>query len=236
MTDFVKIAPDVQTLIWDFDGTLLDSFSIYSGCLNEVLHRLGRPGISEEFFRNNYHGSLEDSITNVLREAGHKLTATELAEVIRNFYILDNNYIKNVENHLFEDALDLAERAHKAGKRQVVVTNRPHGTNRGNGSPRVLIAGSPRLSKLVSDILCGDDSHYRKPHRASLETRFGSGAAELGKPVVIGDQFIDAEFANNLGCPAVLVARDTHVSHLDRLANWQDYTRIVRSLRDVHIA
>jgi phosphoglycolate phosphatase-like HAD superfamily hydrolase len=159
----------------------------------------------------------------------------ELAEVIRNFYVLDNAYIKNVDHHLFEDAIDLAERTHKAGKRQVVVTNRPHGTDRGNGSPRNLVENS-RLSNFVSDILCGDDSGYRKPYREFLEARFGSDLTELGKIIVIGDQFVDAEFAHNIGCPAILVSRTEKLAHLDRLNNWEEYVQIVSSLREVKVS
>lgn len=229
-----KVASDVQTIVWDLDGTLLDSFGIYRDCLNKVLRNMGRPEVAEQIFRNNHHGFIEDSIANVLHEAGQKITKTELSEVIRKFYQLDNAYIKDVDHHLFEDAVDLAGRAHKAGKRQVVVTNRPHGTNRGNGSPHNLVANS-RLHNFVNDILCGDDSEYRKPYRAFLEARFGPALAGLGKIVVIGDQFVDAEFARNIGCNAILVTRAGTIVHLDRLDNWKDYVQIVSSLREVRV-
>lgn len=35
--------------------------------------------------------------------------------------------------------------------------------------------------------------------------------------VVIGDQFVDAEFAHNIGCSAILVARTGNIAHLERL-------------------
>jgi len=234
MSKFTKIASDVQTIVWDLDGTLLDSFGIYRDCLNEVLRKIGRPEIHEQIFRNNHHGFIEDSIANVLHEAGQTTTKAELAEIIREFYVLDNAYIADVDHHLFEDAVDFAERAHKAGKRQLVVTNRPHGTDRGNGSPRNLVANS-RLRDFVSDILCGDDSEFRKPYREFLEARFGSDLAELGKVTVVGDQFVDAEFAHNIGCEAILVTRADKITHLERLENWQDYVQIVPSLRNVKV-
>lgn len=229
-----EISPDIKTIIWDLDGTLLDSFGIYRDCLNEVLINIGRSEISEQVFRNNHHGFIEDSIANVLEEAGQKLTKTELSEVIHAFYVLDNAYIKDVDHHLFEDAVDLGKRAHAAGKRQIVVTNRPHGTDRGNGSPRNLVANS-RLRDFVGDVLCGDDGEYRKPYREFLEAQFGPDLAELGKTIVIGDQFVDAEFARNIGCAAIIVTRADKIAHLDRLDNWEDYVQIVPSLRSVRI-
>src|SRR5690242_8377074 len=138
MNKIAEIATDIQTIVWDLDGTLLDSFGIYRDCLNEVLQNHGRPVIEERVYRNNHHGHIEDSIADVLREAGQTTTPAELSQIIRDFYLLDNAFIKNVDHHLFGDAVNLADQAHRSGKRQIVVTNRPHGTNRGNGSPRNL--------------------------------------------------------------------------------------------------
>lgn len=234
MSKPTEIASDIQTIVWDLDGTILDSFGIYRDCLNEVLRKLGRSEIHEQIFRNNHHGFIEDSIANVLREAGQATTKIELAEIISQFYALDNAYIADVDRHLFEDAIDLSKRAHEAGKRQLMVTNRPHGTNRGNGSPRNLVASS-RLHDFMSDILCGDDSDFRKPYREFLEARFGTDLAGLGKIIVIGDQFVDAEFARNIGCNAILVTRADKIAHLEHLDNWQEYVQVVSSLRDVKV-
>jgi phosphoglycolate phosphatase-like HAD superfamily hydrolase len=135
---------------------------------------------------------------------------------------------------LFEDAIDLARRAHRAGKRQIVATNRPHGIDRGNGSPRNLVANS-RLREVVDGILCGDDSEYRKPYREFLEARFGPALIELGEIMVIGDQFVDAEFAHNIGCKAILVTRTDKIAHLERLDSGEQYVDIVLSLHSVKV-
>ena len=230
----VKIPSNIHTLVWDLDGTLLDSFGIYRDCLNEVLVTLGRPKAPEAVLRNNHHGHIEESIADGLREMKQKVTEAELAEIIKQFYLLDNAYIKDVDHHLFEDAVDLTVSAHHAGKRQVIVTNRPHGKDRGNGSPRNLVANS-RLSGIIDDVLCGDDAEYRKPCREVLEARFGATLDVLGGIVVIGDQFVDAEFANNIGCDAILVTRSDKITHLDKLTSWEKYTRIVPSLRSVQV-
>lgn len=230
----VKIGPSVRTVVWDLDGTLLDSFGIYKDCLNGALRQFNIPEVSERILRNNHHGFIEEAIAEVLREAGQRVTPAELAEIIREFYVLDNAYITDVDHHLFEDAMDLVQQTHQAGKRQVVVTNRPHGTDRGNGSPRNLIANS-RLRDLVDDILCGDDSQHRKPYRQFLEARFGPQLAELGELMVIGDQFVDAELAHNIGCQAILVNRTDKIAHLEKLNNWATYVQIVPSLWSVKV-
>ena len=54
--------------------------------------------------------------------------------------------------------------------------------------------------------------------------------------LVIGDQFVDAEFARNLKGRAVLICRDGEPVHLDRLSDgWEDHVDIVKSLDEVTI-
>jgi len=231
----IEISPSVQTIVWDLDGTLLDSFGILQSCLNDVLRECGKPEVPEEIMRHNHHGSIEGSITNMLLEMGEETTESELAAIFKNFYTLDNAYIQDVDHHLFEDAARLVDQAHEAGKRQIVVTNRPHGVDRQNGSPRNIIQNS-RLSKAIDGILCGDESEFRKPLRQVLEARFGQDLSSLGEMIVIGDQFVDAEFAHNIGCAAILVARAETIAHLDKLNNWEEYVRITPSLQDVKVA
>jgi phosphoglycolate phosphatase-like HAD superfamily hydrolase len=138
----IEVGVQINTVLWDLDGTLLDSFGIYRDCLNEVLRRRSRPEVPEEVLRQNYYGFIEDSILGALQDAGQTVPAPELEDIIKDFYVLDNAFIKDVDHHLYSDAVDLSKRLHVAGKRQIVVTSRPHGTNRQNGSPRNLVQNS----------------------------------------------------------------------------------------------
>jgi phosphoglycolate phosphatase-like HAD superfamily hydrolase len=53
--------------------------------------------------------------------------------------------------------------------------------------------------------------------------------------VVIGDQYIDAEFAHNIGAQAILVARAERIAHLERLGQWQSQINIVPALDMVQV-
>ena len=84
MNDFIshaEIAPDVATLVWDLDGTLLDSFSIYRSCLNQTLREHGMREISEQILRNHHHGFIEEAIAEVLGETGQTVSERELATI-----------------------------------------------------------------------------------------------------------------------------------------------------------
>lgn len=228
----VEINPSVKTIVWDLDGTLLDSFGILRDCLNQTLLAHGRAEVPEPILRLHHHGFINDSIANAIAATGQKVSPDELLSIVAGFYELDNTSIKDVDHHLFEDAVELGLRAHTAGKKQILVTNRPHGIDRGNGSPRNLVQNS-RLHRFIGDVLCGDDSEYRKPHRQFLEARYGSELSDLGEILVIGDQFVDAEFAHNLGARAILIGRAGPIAHLDRLEDKRNHYDQVGSATEI---
>lgn len=228
------VGPNVKTIVWDLDGTLLNSFDIFDHCLNSVLCEDGMSPAPVQVLQRNYHGTLEDSIAGVLIDMGHSVDDGMLENLRQRFIARDNAYIQDVDPHLFDDAVDLAKRAHEAGKRQIVVTNRSHGTGRQNASPRNVVQNS-QLCAYIDTVICGDDSVYRKPMKEVLGAHFGSDLTMLGEIRVVGDQFVDAAFARNLGTTAILVARTGDVAHLDRLDNWGEYVSIVSDLRQVTI-
>jgi phosphoglycolate phosphatase-like HAD superfamily hydrolase len=225
---------DVQTIVWDLDGTLLDSFGIHVDIMTQVLMKYGRPEPTYDQLRHNFYGKLEESMRGL---AGKHTSDTELAAMLEDFLKIDNEYIKEVDRHLFVDAIGLAKQAHTKGVRQIFVTNRAHGSDRGNASPRNIIENSS-LKGLITEVFCGDEVRIRKPDPMVLE----SVIEELnpGMTLMIGDQAVDAVFAHNFGARAVLVNRfDDEIHHLDNYyrEGGRD-THLVRvgALSDVTIA
>jgi phosphoglycolate phosphatase-like HAD superfamily hydrolase len=230
----IVIGKDIQTILWDLDGTILDSFSIYRDCLNKALLKNDRRAAPEYILRNNHHSLLEDSIIGTLHEMGESISGRELLKIIEDFYILDNAYIKDANHHLFEDAAKLMERVYAVGKVQHIVTNRKHGNNRGNGSPRTLIRRS-RLSRFVSEIVCGDDTAFHKPQPELLQARFGELINSFGATLIIGDQIVDMELARTLSSRTILIDRGGHIVDQARAHPHYQYTDILSSLHLVEV-
>ena len=220
---------DKDVIIWDLDGTILDSIGVLKDGLAEVLPKYGHKLPSDEAFRANFHGSLQDTIGNTLDH----VSGDEIQAIIADFLVIQDGYYEVVSDHIHPDALDFAARAHAAGKQQVLVTNRAH-VGRLKASPRSIVAHSA-LKDYIDTVICGDDSEHKKPQPEVLGQLLAKLDAQ--RVVVIGDQFVDAKFAHNLGASAILVDRQGEgIPHLDTLDDTvHDKYVVVSSLNEVNL-
>lgn len=217
-----------KLIIWDLDGTLLNSLAISIDVWQTVLPRHGFNAPTKHEVARNYHGTLQETAQALVPHA----TPKQIIAILNDFMMVDNAFIQDADQHLFPDAVFLAERAHAAGAKQILVTNRAHGINRRNASPRNLIANSC-LRDVFDMIICGDEVDERKPSRNVM----ASISHDASRTLIVGDQFVDAQFAHNLGSRAILVSRDgSEIAHLSLLdAGWGSYVQLVKSLNEVEL-
>jgi phosphoglycolate phosphatase-like HAD superfamily hydrolase len=178
----MTISTDIRTLIWDFDGTLIDSFEIYVGVLSEATARSAVKMPERSVLVINFHGSLEDSIKMALQLQDDAVFDT----IITDFLEIQKTYYEHPNNHLFADGLALVERAHKAGLQQIIVSNRAH-IDRGVASPRHLVENSELAGK-TEYIVCGDEVEYRKPDARAMDKALRDLGLDLTRCLVIGDR------------------------------------------------
>ena len=205
---------DSKTVIWDLDGTLLNSFDLFVEITTAIFRRQGMPVPARDVFLKHFHGTLEDTF----RSLAPSLNKAGLKELTATFLIEQNDHYATVEHHLYQDAVSLGRRLQAKGVRQLIVTNRAH-TGRGNASPIHIVQNSS-LIDFIDHVVTGDDGVHRKPKPAVIDQFLRDGLVEPDSTTVIGDQFVDAEFAHNLQARAILVDRTrTGIAHLDRISN-----------------
>ncbi len=218
-------------IVWDFDGTLFDSYQLGKELLSTLLDSRGIAIPSADEFAHHYHGHLRDSLRGL-----SKLDGDELEALYEEFIYAEEHHYERPDGLFFVDALDLIKRAHKVGLKQIIVSNRPHFSDTRLGSPRNL-ARRPPLEGYIEAVVCGDDNDFHKPDPRVLDAvdaQLGLGRSEL---LVIGDQVVDAELAHNLGCHTVLVQRgDAELAHSDKLPDdWKQHITFVHSLDELAV-
>lgn len=91
--------------------------------------------------------------------------------------------------------------------------------------------------EIIDTVVSGDDSEHRKPKPAVISRLLDSGQITPETTLVIGDQFVDGEFAKNLGARAVLVCRrEGQIPHLEKLGEgWQRHVDIGKTFEEVEL-
>lgn len=217
--------------VWDFDGTIIDSFKIFEETLPEVLTRWGLSMPPREVLLNNYHGRFKDAIHTIFGIDGEQLD-----QFCTDFIATEEHLYENPEDLYYSDAIDLLQRNHAAGVRQIIVSNRTHHSDTRLGSPRNM-AARPPLAGRIDAVVCGDDFDFFKPDARLLDKAERDLGLTRNKLIVIGDQFVDANLAHNLGVHAVIITRNSDtVPHLDKLRDdWESNVSLVKDLAHVSI-
>jgi phosphoglycolate phosphatase-like HAD superfamily hydrolase len=229
----MTIAPNIKAIAWDLDGTLIDSFAIYSEIVISLAPSFGLQPPTPEMLLANFHGRLDESIS----AAFGGLQPETLRAYEEQFVSTQQRYYLNIDEHILADAVKLMEEASHRGLKQVIVTNRAH-AGRGSASPRAIVERSI-LKSYVTHIICGDETgDYHKPDPEVFGDLLLKWQVKPTELVVVGDQYVDAQLALNVGASAIIVNRATEkLVHTDKLPpGWQTHVRKVKSLHEVTFA
>lgn len=183
------------TIVFDLDGTLVDSAPDLVAATNHALADLGLPPVAAETLRHAIGFGARHMIVEALRESRH--TADD-AEVDRLLALFLAYYEPNLarESRPFEGAVAALERLRAAGARLAVCTNK-----RAALSERLL--AELRLASLFDAVAGRDTFPVHKPHPDHL---IGTIARAGGNPliaVMVGDTSVDVRTARAAGIPVI---------------------------------
>lgn len=181
-----------MTIIWDWNGTLLDDVSMAVRVTNEVFSRYGYATMDEETYRVRFRFP----VIEYYRDCGVK--DGDFPEVANAW---SDAYLDAFPGTpLQQDAAETVRRFHRAGLRQIVLSASKLENLRNQ------VGSYPALSGMFEE-LCGIGDIYAggKTHLAhELIERTGLAPEEL---VFLGDSVHDAEVAAAVGARCILIAR-----------------------------
>ena len=178
-----------QAVIFDFDGTLLDTLQDLAESVNGVLNRSGFPEHSLEAYRHFVGDGIEELARRVLPD-GHRDEAT----VNTILAAIREDYRQRWPNHTrpYEGIPELLDALKTRGVKMAIVTNKP------DDSTRTMAARL--LHRWKFDVIVGatPDLPKKPDPQGALEI-----AQRLGLPpgafLYIGDSDIDMKTANAAG-------------------------------------
>ncbi|MBM3651133.1 MAG: HAD-IA family hydrolase [Alphaproteobacteria bacterium] len=187
-----------DTVIYDLDGTLIDSARDMRVAVSRVLADHGLPAISDQDARLFMGEGSKVTMRRAFAKGGRTLSEDEASAVTREFvryYEADPVRYTTA----FDGVAEVVARFDRLNLRQGVCTNKFE-------TPSRIILKALKLMPPIADVAGADTFAVRKPdpgHILQLIDRIG-GRRE--RAVMIGDSIHDVEAAHAAGLPAVLVS------------------------------
>jgi phosphoglycolate phosphatase len=183
------------TIVFDLDGTLVDTAPDLTHALNYALARQGQPPVSAETVRSLVGMGALVMIEEGLRRAG---VTADLQSMLGDFLV---HYEANiaVESRPFPGAIKVLDRLRDEGARLAVCTNKRESLSR-----RLL--QELELEGYFSAIAGRDTFPVAKPDPGHLIGTIRLAGGDPSRAVMIGDSDIDVRTAQAASVPVVLVS------------------------------
>jgi phosphoglycolate phosphatase len=186
-----------RTVVFDLDGTLVDSAPDLVATLNIVFSREGLPPVAYETARNLVGGGARSLIERSLRAEERKLGGGEVDRLVNEFIAHYAAHIADRSRPFpsLEAALD---ELGSAGCRFAVCTNKLEWLS-------VRLLDALGLSKHFVAICGADTFGLRKPNPEFLRRTIARAGGAIGSAVMVGDSDTDIATARAAGVPVVAV-------------------------------
>jgi phosphoglycolate phosphatase len=209
------MAKRFELLVFDWDGTLMDSAAAIVEAIQAASRDLGLEPPSDERARHVIGLGLADAMRHAIPNLPED-SYPQMVERYRHHYLSRDHELK-----LFNGVADLIPELAEAGHMLAVATGKSRlGLNRA-----LKVSG---LEPLFHDSRCADEC-FSKPHPQMLEELMAVFSVEPSQTLMIGDTTHDLMMANNAGVASLAVAYGAHpaealdsCSPLARLHNVQE--------------
>lgn len=210
-----------DAVLFDLDGTLIETAPDLCAALNHTLAQAGRDGVQLDQVRHMIGDGARVMLRLGLEATGQ--TPTD-AEIEQWFDVLLEHYWDHVADgsYAFPGVLAALDGLRAAGLKLAVCTNKPHAlSNR--------LFEQLEMAHLFDAVLGGDSLAVRKPHAGHILGTLEAIGVQAGRAVMIGDSANDLNAARNAGLPVVLVTfgytttpvqelgADALIDHFDQL-------------------
>lgn len=187
-----------DTVIYDLDGTLIDSAKDMQVAVSNVLRDHGLPAASENDMRLFMGQGSKVTMGRAFAKNGRQLSDEELSAVTREFV---RYYEADPVSHTvaYAGVPDVVARFAGLGLKQGVATNKFE-------KPSRIILEHLKLMPPIADVAGADTFSVRKPdpgHILQLVDRLGGTRT---RAVMVGDSIHDIEAARHAGIPSVVVS------------------------------
>lgn len=184
---------EVPALVFDLDGTLIDSAPQIHAAVSKAFRTKGLPDIAFETVKGFIGNGVGVLVARLLGHVGQNAAGDLHAEMVRDFVKIYE------EAHdlttLYPGVAEVLTQLQGAGHPMGICTNKPEG-------PARAVLRHFKLDTAFDVVIGGDTLPERKPHPAPVHAAFA--ALRPGKRIFVGDSEVDAETARAAGVSLAL--------------------------------
>jgi phosphoglycolate phosphatase len=183
------------TVVFDLDGTLVDTAPDLINALNFVLGREGLPAVPLKSARNMIGAGARKLLERGLEVDGRHVGPGDLDRLTHDFI---DHYAAHIadESRAFDGLEDALDNLTARGCRLAVCTNKLEWLSR-------LLLDELGLSSRFSAICGADTFGVSKPHPAILQQTVARAGGRLASTVMVGDAGTDVGVARRANVPVV---------------------------------
>ena len=218
-----------QTIVFDLDGTLIDSAPDVCRALNRTLVPFGRRahsiGETKGYLGQGARVLMEKSLekTGDVPEAG-------IIDELTQAFLEDYAAHPVVDSTVFPGVFEALTELRSEGAKLAICTNKPSITT----NPVMDIF---KLDSYFDVIVCGDQVVRRKPDGAHIRDTVEAVNGDIKKAIMIGDSENDIYAAQDIGIPSIVVTFGyTHVPYdqLGATAQINHFSEVIHAIRDIN--
>ncbi|WP_201715658.1 HAD-IA family hydrolase [Rossellomorea arthrocnemi] len=170
-------------IIWDFDGTLFDTYPVMAGSFKDTLKKDGIDEPIEEIMKQ-----MKVSMTYALNHYGEKYGIGD------EFITAYDSRRKEVEFDLskpFEGIVEMCKYVHETGRRNYLYTHR--------GESSITLLEKYGLTGYFTDFITSQHGFERKPSPSAIQHLIRTYEIDHSEAIMIGDRDLDLESGKNAG-------------------------------------
>ena len=178
----------IHLLIFDLDGTLIDSRLDLANAVNAMRAHMGMPPLENERVYSYVGNGAPVLVRRSLGEGAGEAQLQEALEFFLEYYREhDLDYTT-----LYPGVRESLDRFRDAGKKMAVLTNKPVRMSRN-------IVNGLGVGAHFFQVYGGNSFEFKKPHPIGAETLMSEAGVDRVRTMMVGDSSVDVETARNAG-------------------------------------